>query len=65
MNYEVILTYLAKAQLAHAVNYILCEFESEQAGPSVINDAENTKTRLSHVTGSLKLRDDPKLRALG
>lgn len=65
MNYEVILTYPAKAQLAHAINYILCEFESEQAALNVINDAENTKSRLSHVVGSLKLCDDPKLRALG
>ena len=65
MNYEVILTYLAKEQLSHAINYILCEFESEQAALSIINDAEDTKLRLSHAAGSLKLCDDPKLRALG
>lgn len=28
MDYEVILSYPAKAQLDHAINYILCEFES-------------------------------------
>ncbi|MCM1153718.1 MAG: type II toxin-antitoxin system RelE/ParE family toxin [Roseburia sp.] len=65
MDYEVILTYPAKAQLDHAVNYILCEFENEQAARSVIADAEDTRLRLSHVAGSLKLCDDPKLRALG
>ena len=65
MDYEVILTYPAKAQLDHAINYILCEFESEQAALSVLNDAEDTRSRLSHVADSLKLCDDPKLRALG
>ena len=65
MDYEVILTYPAKAQFDHVINYILCEFESEQAALSVLNDAEDTKSRLAHVAGSLKLCDDPKLRALG
>ena len=59
------MTHTAKAQLDHAVNYILCEFENEQAARSVIADAEDTRLRLSHVAGSLKLCDDPKLRALG
>lgn len=65
MDYEVILTYPAKAQLDHAINYILCEFESEQAALSVMEDAEEARLRLSRVAGSLKLCDDPKLRALG
>lgn len=65
MDYEVILTYPAKAQFDHVINYIICEFESEQAALSVLNDAEDTKSRLAHVAGSLKLCDDPKLRALG
>ena len=65
MDYEVILIHPAKAQLDYAVNYILCEFESEQAARSVIDDAEDTRLRLSHVAGSLKLCDDPKLCALG
>lgn len=59
MDYEVILTYPAKAQFDHVINYILCEFESEQAALSVLNDAEDTKSRLAHVAGSLKLCDDP------
>lgn len=65
MDYEVILTDSAKAQLDHAIDYILSEFKSEQAALSVMEDADDTKNRLAHVAGNLKLCDDPGLRALG
>lgn len=65
MNYEVILTTPAKIQLDHIIEYILSEFENEQAALSVLEDAENTRIRLSHVAGSLKLCADSGLRAPG
>lgn len=65
MDYEVILSAPAKLQLDHIIDYILSEFGNEQAALSVLEDAENTRIRLSHVAGSLKLCDDSGLRALG
>lgn len=65
MDYEVILTDPAKAQLDHIIGYILSKFRSEQAALSVMEDADNTRVRLSHAADSLKLCDDPGLRALG
>lgn len=65
MNYEVIITQAAKIQLDHIIYYILSEFKSEQAALSVMDDAEDTERKLSCVAGSLKLCDDPNLRALG
>jgi len=65
MDYKVILTAPAKMQFDHIIDYILSELKNEQAALSVLEDAENTTIRLSHAAGSLKLCDDPGLRALG
>lgn len=66
MDYEVILTYPAKAQFDHVINYILCEFESEQAALSVLNDAEDTKSRLAHdILDRLPFRTSLRSRVLG
>ncbi len=65
MDYEVILTDMARAQLDHIIDYILSEFKSEQAALSVMKDAEDTRVRLSRIASSLKLCDDTGLRALG
>ena len=65
MDYKVIISELAEAQLDHIVFYILSELSNEQAAISVLNDAEEIKLRLTHVAGSLKLSDHPRLRELG
>lgn len=65
MDYEVILTHSAKAQIDHIIDYILFELKNEQAALSVMEDAESTRLRLSHVAGNLKLCNDPGLRTLG
>jgi len=65
MNYEVIITERAKALLDSIINYILLRFNNEQAALNVMDDAENTKVRLSHVAGSLRLCEDSRLRDLG
>lgn len=65
MDYKVILTHPAKAQLDYIVYHILYEFKNDQAALSIIEDPEETRRRLSHVAGSLKLCDDPKLCSFG
>lgn len=52
-------------QLAHILRYLRQDLESEQAARSVKADMEDTKIRLSHIAGSLKLCDSPRLHALG
>ncbi len=52
-------------QLAQILRYLRQDLESEQAARSVKADMEDTKIRLSHIAGSLKLCDSPRLRALG
>ena len=52
-------------QLAQILRYLRQDLESEQGARSVKADMEDTKIRLSHIAGSLKLCDSPRLRALG
>ncbi|MCM1245534.1 MAG: type II toxin-antitoxin system RelE/ParE family toxin [Roseburia sp.] len=65
MDYEVILTIPAKAQLDHIIDYVLSEYENTQAALGIMDDAEETKYRLSHMASRLKLCDEPRLRDLG
>lgn len=65
MDYEVILTIPAKAQLDHIIEYIFSEYENTQTALGILDDAEETKYRLSHVAGGLKLYEDPRLHDLG
>lgn len=65
MDYEVILTIPAKAQLDHIIEYVLSKYENTQAALGIMDDAEETKYRLSHVAGGLKLCEDPRLHSLG
>ena len=62
---EVILTIPAKTQLDHIIEYVLSKYGNTQAALSIMDDAEETKHRLSHVAGGLKLCEDPRLRNLG
>ena len=61
MDYKIVLMRDAEEDLDGFVAYLLCE----QAAINLLNDFEATKTSLSNVAGSLKLCDNPKLRALG
>lgn len=65
MDYKVVLTNPAREQLEQIIYYLLHELENAQAANSVLEDAANTKLRLSRVAGSLKLCENTKLRALG
>ncbi len=63
-EYKVVITHDAKLQLAQILRYLRLELGSEQAARSVKADMEDTRVRLSHVAGSLKLCDNPRLRDL-
>lgn len=65
MDYDVILTDLAKAHLDQIIHYLLYQIQSTQAACNVLEDAKNTQERLSRLAGSLKLCEDPQLRSLG
>ena len=65
MDYKIVLMRDAEEDLDRFITYLLFEKKSEQAARNLLNDFEATKTSLSNVAGSLKLCDNPKLKALG
>ena len=65
MDYKVLITSDAEADLEGFIRYLLYEKKSEQAASNVLNDFEATKQILTKVAGSLKLCDNPKLSVLG
>lgn len=65
MDYKVIMSDKAQQQLDQFLYYILVELGNEQAARNVLEDAEKTKVRLSHMAGSLRKCDNPKLNELG
>lgn len=64
-RYKVVITHATKIQLAQILRYLRQDVGNEQAAQSVKDDILETKIRLSHVAGSLKLCDNPRLHALG
>ncbi len=64
-KYKVIITRSAKAQFAQILRYLRQNLGNEQAAVNVKEDMEETRARLPYVAGSLKLCDDPALKALG
>lgn len=64
-DYDVILTNKAETQAMEILDYIFFKLENPQATYSVEQDMRETVKQLSHVAGSLKLCDDPKLYDLG
>lgn len=66
MDYKVTLTNPAREQLEQIIfYYLLHELGNAQVANSVLEDAANTKLRLSHVAGSFKLCENIKLKVLG
>lgn len=65
MVYKVILSSDAEEDLNQFIRYLLYEKKSRQAASNVLDDFEVTMQSLSHVAGSLKLCENPKLKALG
>ncbi|MCR5404207.1 MAG: type II toxin-antitoxin system RelE/ParE family toxin [Butyrivibrio sp.] len=65
MEYRVVITSDAEADLDGFLRYLLLEKKSGQAAANMLNDFEATKITLSKVAGSLKLCDNPRLKELG
>lgn len=65
MEYKVVLTSAAKIQFRNILNYLLMNSKANRQATNVVNDFDDTVSRLSHVAGSLKLCDDKILRAKG
>ena len=65
MDYKVVLMDGAEEDLDRFINYLLFKKKNRQAAINLLNDFEKTKITLMNVAGSLKLCDNPRLRALG
>ena len=65
MDYKVVITEDAEADLDAFIRYLLFEKKNRQAASTVLDDFEATKESLKRVAGSLKLCDNPKLNVLG
>ncbi len=65
MDYRVVITDEAEADLEAYIQYLLFEKKSEQAAKNVLDDFEATKVNLSSAADSLKLCDNPRLKELG
>ena len=65
MNYEVVVTLDAKEDLEGFINYLLVEKKSRQAAKNLLDDFEAAKQSLETVADSIKLCDNPRLKALG
>jgi plasmid stabilization system protein ParE len=65
MDYKVIITNDAEADLDHFISYLLFVKKSQQAASNVLDDFEQTKNELSRVAGSLKDCENPKLKNYG
>ena len=64
-DFEVIFTDNANEQSKNILDYLFFELNNEQAAYNVEQDMKETTRMLSHIAGSLKLCNNPKLRALG
>lgn len=65
MDYRVVVTDDAKADLDKFVSYLVLEKKSLQAGTNLLDDYDETIDELSVVAGSLKYCENEKLRARG
>lgn len=65
MDYKVIIMEDAEQDLDRFVRYLLFEKRNEQAARNLLDDFESTVVTLSHIAGSLKECDNPRLKKLG
>ena len=65
MDYRIVVTSDAEADLDHYIRYLIFEKKSMQAAKNVLDDFAATIESLRHVAGSLKLCDNPRLNQLG
>ncbi len=58
MDYKIVVTKDAEADLDRFIKYLIFEKESIQAAQNVLDDYDTTMESLKHVAGSLKLCDN-------
>ncbi|MCM1049396.1 MAG: type II toxin-antitoxin system RelE/ParE family toxin [Clostridiales bacterium] len=65
MDYKVIITEDAEADMDKFVQYLLLEKKSKQAACNLLDDFEATITTLTHAAENLKMCENPHLKELG
>jgi plasmid stabilization system protein ParE len=65
MDYKVLVTKDAEADLDCFIRYLITEKGNLQAAENVLNDYDATIESLKHVAGSLRLCDNQRLALLG
>lgn len=65
MDYEIVVTAEAENDMERYIRYLLVDKKSRQAAKSVMDDFSATLQSLKSVAGSLKLCENPRLKALG
>ncbi len=65
MDYEIVVTAEAENDMERYIRYLLVDKKSRQAAKSVMDDFSVTLQSLKSVAGSLKLCENPRLKALG
>lgn len=65
MDYKVVVTAEAEADLNQFIQYLLLAKKNKQAAKNVLDDFEDTVELLKHVAESLKTCDNPRLQSLG
>ena len=65
MDYKVVITIDAENDLDQFINYLIYEKKSLQSANNLLDDFDYIIESLTHIAGSLKLCDNPRLRKLG
>ena len=65
MDYKVVVTSDAEADLDSFVRYLLFEKENTQAAQNLLDDFDSTRRMLERIAGSLKMCENPRLKKLG
>ena len=62
MDYKVVVTSDAEADLDSFVRYLLFEKENAQAAQNLLDDFDSTRRMLERIAGSLKMCENPRLK---
>ncbi len=65
MDYKVIITEDAEADMDKFVQYLLFEKKNEQAAGNLLDDFEATISMLAHAADNLKMCENPYLKDIG
>ena len=65
MDYKVVVTSDAEADLDSFVRYLLFEKENAQAAQNLLDHFDSTRRMLERIAGSLKMCENPRLKKLG